>query len=124
RAFAARHPQALELSFSNDAPLASGPTRLWLSQGSGGGGNGNGGAAASAGVEALIEAALGQGRALLLQGDFPQAVLSTRNALGAVRGRRGEFVARLALARLCLEGGKPELAQAQLVRLEADCERF
>jgi len=124
-AFVARNQQVLDLSFSNDAPLASGPARLWLSQAQGGGGGAGGNGAGPASIEQVIEGALGEARQLLLSGEFAGAVESVSQALeGAHRGRRGDFVSRLALARLCLEGGKPAMALAQLNRLQQDCDRF
>ncbi len=123
QAFVDRHPSILDLSFSNDAPLASGPTRLWLTQASSAGGGANGDGAAP-GVEQVMEAALGQGRVLLLQGEFAKAVAVVREVLDELPGRRGDFLSRLAMARLCLEGGKPSLALSQLKRLQGECDKY
>ncbi|HBP23655.1 MAG TPA: hypothetical protein DEA08_38495, partial [Planctomycetes bacterium] len=121
RAFAASHPAALELRFSNDAPLASGPTKLWLSSSGGGGGEGGDGAG---GVEGKLLAALGEARQQVLSGELGPAVETVRGALNGARGRRADFLLGLTLARLCLDGGRPELARSQLDRLASDCERY
>lgn len=114
-----RHPSLPETQFKNGLPVLSPQGRLWLksvlkSEGGGGG---------EAGPDPVSDA-LGKARDTLLSGGLGEAIpalLSEAN--GHASGARGRFRLRLAQARLCLEGGRPELARAQLIGLDAERER-
>ncbi len=111
--FIRRLPEATELKFANGTPFAQ-PETIKLLEGlaaSSGGeakSSGGGGAEDEAFVE-TIRAAKKLGKKKL-----PKAIALLQEAIGRTGERRGQFLWRLELARLCLEAGKMELAVPQL----------
>ncbi len=111
-------PTLLEVKFADGTPMASEATRLWIlhelvalpEKGKGPGGG--------------LETALTEARKLLARKDFAGGTAliekETRNAVT----RRDRFVAKLALARLCVEGGRGDLALPQLEGLDEEARKF
>jgi type VI secretion system protein VasJ len=113
-------PGMLDLKFADGTPLAGEATRLWIlnelgalpSKGmSGGGGR-------------PTEAALAEARKLAARKEFPKATAVVQKALMGLVSRRDRFAGRLDLARLCLEGGHPELARPLLEALDQESRAF
>ena len=114
-----RHPGLAETSFKNGIHVLSPQGRLWLKSNLK-----SGQGAGSEGGSDPLTAALGAARDQLLSGGLPEAIQTLGERLGAGSGARDRFRIRLAQARLCLEGGRPEFARAQLIGLDQERERF
>jgi len=114
-----RHPALLEANFKNGYPVASGGCRIWLSSHMSSGGGGGASDDASDPSGALEEA-----RALLLQGGLADAVRTLEAGLSEQRSRRGRFRWAMAVAQLCLDGDKAELASFRLRSLQDELERY
>ncbi|MEZ6186375.1 MAG: type VI secretion system domain-containing protein [Planctomycetota bacterium] len=113
-----RHPALLETNFSNGYAVASGACRIWLnSHMSKGGGGASDDPSDPAG-------ALEEARGLLLQGGLADAVRKLEAGLAEQRSRRGRFRWALAVAQLCLDGDKAELASFRLRSLESELEQY
>ncbi|MCO5169788.1 MAG: type VI secretion system protein TssA [Planctomycetes bacterium] len=118
-ALARRLPQLPELTFKNGVPLLGPKGRAWLKgQLAGGGGGANGAVAADP-----LDAALARAREKLADGGLAAAVEALGDPAPSRAGARGRFRARLALARLCLEAGRADLAAGQLEGLDAERQR-
>jgi len=113
-------PELLDLKFADGTPLAGETARLWIlnelgalpSKGmSGGGGRPS-------------EAALAEARKLAARKEFPKAAALVQKSLLGLVGRRDRFAGRLDLSKLCLEGGRPELARPLLEALDQESRAF
>lgn len=113
-------PALLDLKFADGTPLAGEATRLWIlnelgalpSKGmSGGGGR-------------PTEAALAEARKLAARKEFPKAAAVVQKSLAGLAGRRDRFAGRLDLAKLCLEGGRADLARPLLESLDQESRAF
>lgn len=118
-ALARRLPQLAELQFKNGVPLLGPKGRAWLKGQLAGGGGGSSGAAAAD----PLDAALARAREKLADGGLAAAVEALGDPAPSRAGARGRFRARLALARLCLEAGRADLAAGQLEGLDAERQR-
>ena len=112
-ALARRLPGVLTLRFADGRPLASEEARLWLR---------HEGEGEAAGGDAT-EAALAEARKLLARKAFHEATALLLKRHRALSGPRERFVCRLALAKLCLEGGRADLALPQLEALDEEARR-
>jgi type VI secretion system protein VasJ len=120
-----RLPDLAKLKFANGTPFASSDTVMWLESDvqSRLGGAGEGGSPAPTGggdnaPEGLAETT-GDARRLASGGNLPQAIRMMQEGISSTGDRRGQFLWRLGLARLCLDSGKPALATPHLEELEA-----
>ncbi|MCA8925074.1 MAG: type VI secretion system domain-containing protein, partial [Planctomycetes bacterium] len=114
-----RHPALLETNFSNGYPVASGACRIWVRSHMSTGGGGGSSEDPSDPTGALEEA-----RGMLLQGALADAVRTLEAGLAEQRSRRGRFRWAMAVAQLCLDGDKAELASFRLRSLERELEQF
>lgn len=118
-AFVRRIPAMLELKFQDGVPMASEATRMWLlhevSGPSSGGSNGK----ASA-----LDTAVSEARKLIARKQFADATGLVLKELEKAAHRRDRFLCRLGLAKLCVEGGRPELALPQLLALDEEARKF
>lgn len=125
-----RLPDLTKLKFANGAPFASSDTVMWLDSDVksrlGEAGEGRGAMVPVGGgdnaPEGLAEKT-GDARRLASGGNLPQAIRLMQEGMAATGERRGQFLWRLALARLCLDSGKPTLASPLLEELEALIQR-
>ncbi len=111
-----RAPTLPNLAFSDGTPLADGQTKMWLESavlsalgGEGGGGGGGSGAGPSPLDEPLAEA-----RGLAVKGQLGEAITVISKAAAAAPSPADRFRGQLALAQLCLQSGKFDVARAQL----------
>jgi len=107
-------PGLLELRFADGSPVASEGAQVWMRN------EVAGGAAPQAGMEKT----LAEARKLVARKQFPDAVALVVKELEKVSDRRGRFVSRLQLAKLCLEAGKADLALLQLEGLDEEARKF
>jgi len=118
-AFARRLPGLLEVKFQGNIPVASEATRMWLlhevSAGTGGG---------SGGKTSALDTALTEARKLIARKQFAEATGLVLKELDKSAHRRDRFLCRLGLAKLCLEGGRIELALPQLLALDEEARKF
>ena len=116
---ARRVPEILDLRFANGTPMAGEAARLWIV-------NELGTAAqkGTAGAGRPSEAALGEARKLAARKEFDKAAGMLQKILQGLTSRRDRFAGRLDLAKLCLEGGRPELARPQLEALDQETRQF
>jgi type VI secretion system protein VasJ len=111
-------PELLELKFADGTPMAGEPARLWALYELGAlGGTG----AAGAGD---LEAAVAEARKLVARKKFPEAAALLQKELRGAVNRRDRFLAKLALARLCAEAGRGDLALPQLEGLDEEARKF
>jgi len=111
----------VDLKFADGTPLAGEAARLWIlnelgalpAKGAAGGGGGR-----------PTEAVLPEARKLAARKEFDRAAALVQKALQGALSRRDRFAARLDLARLCLEGGRPELARPVLEALDQEARTF
>jgi type VI secretion system protein VasJ len=124
----ARLPGLAQLKFADGTPVASGDTVMWLenevephlSKG------GEAGAPKIGGGDNLPEGftdTTGEARRLAGKGQLPQAIRLLQEGILSTGDHRGQFLWRLALARLCLDANQPVLATPHLEELEAWIER-
>jgi len=114
--FFKRLPEAAELKFANGTPFASPETVNVLGQlaaQSGGGGGGAPSSGGDGGNDALTESSR-EARKLVGKKKLPQAIKILQEGLGQTGEKRGQFLWRLELARICLEAGEVKLAVPQL----------
>ncbi|MEM1032824.1 MAG: type VI secretion system domain-containing protein, partial [Myxococcota bacterium] len=114
-------PTMTKLSFSDGTPFADGQTQMWiesevtpvLAAGDGGGGGGP----ASALDEPLKEA-----KGLAMKGELGNALELVATAAASAPTPAERFRGRLALAQLCLSGGRHEIAKSALSGLAVEIE--
>ena len=114
-----RLPGLAELSFDNGVPFADGETRTWIQSVVLPAGEGGAAQAADPREEVFQEA-----RKLAAKGRWPQALSLFQESLNATGPRRERFLWKLSRARLCMEGGKPELALPQFQALDEEVRRL
>ncbi|MFN0136684.1 MAG: type VI secretion system protein TssA [Phycisphaerae bacterium] len=113
-----RMPALFNVTYKGGIPFADGATKAWVdelagSMGGGGGGGGRGGPADA------IEAAIGEARKMLSESKTGEAVQRLSAQVDMSGSRRGQFRAQLALAELCLDLGRVNLAISMLEGLES-----
>jgi type VI secretion system protein VasJ len=112
-----RLPGLLDVKFADGSPLASPSAALWIRHElSAGGGNGT--------SKDAVDAALAEARTLMARNAFGDATGLVLKRFGSLSSRRDRFRCRLALAKLCLEGGRPELALPQLESLDEEARKL
>ncbi|MBD3298660.1 MAG: type VI secretion system protein TssA [candidate division Zixibacteria bacterium] len=122
-ALVSRFPELPKLKFANDSPLASPDTETWLEKdvlprmSSGDGAPSSGGDSESNEPEELAEKSA-DARRLAGGGNLPQAIRIMQEGMASTGERRGQFLWRLGLAKLCLDSGQPLLATPHLEELE------
>ncbi len=115
-----RVPELLDLRFAGGVPMAGEAARLWIVSELGA--QASKAAAGSGGRP--MEGALAEARKLAARKEFDKAVGILQKLLQGLSTRRERFAGRLDLAKLCLEGGRPELARPQLEALDQEARRF
>jgi type VI secretion system protein VasJ len=129
RALVQRLPELPSLAFAGGQPLAGDATRSWIAEtvlaapgGGGGGGRSSGGLQLSADggePEGLTEARE-QAASLAAENRLAEAVrLFEAGAARAIRARE-RAAWKVAVARLCADSGRPDVALAQLEALQDD----
>jgi len=114
--FVKRLPEAVDMKFANGTPFASPETMTLLEQIAAQSGGGSGSAPSSSGDgcnEALAEAAK-QARKLAGKKKLPQALKVLQDGIAQTGEKRGQFLWRLEMARICLDAGEVRLAVPQL----------
>ncbi len=114
-------PELLDLKFTDGTPLAGEAARLWIlnelgalaQKGMSGGGGGR-----------PSEAALAEARKLAARRGFPKGTALVQKCVQGLTSRRDRFAGRLDLAKLCLEGGRPELARPLIEALDQETRAF
>lgn len=122
-ALVSRFPELPKLKFANNAPLASPETEMWLEKDvlprmSGGEGVSSGGGAAPSDEPEDLAEKTADARRLASGGNLPQAIRIMQEGISSTGERRGQFLWRLGLAKLCLDSGQPLLAAPHLEELE------
>lgn len=118
-----RLPELPTLKFANGAPFASGETQMWIDndvKARLAGQVGDGGGAAIGrddGPEGLKDSTK-DARRLASSGRLQEAIKLMQEGLARTGDQRGQFLWRLALAKMCLDAGQPLLAAPQLEDLE------
>jgi len=114
-----RVPALLDLRFASGTPMAGEAARLWIlnelvalpQKGAAGGGRPS-------------EAALAEARKLAARKEFEKAAAMLQKVLQGLTNRRDRFAGRLDLSKLCLEGGRAELARPLLEALDQESRGF
>jgi type VI secretion system protein VasJ len=124
-----RLPGLPDLRFADGTPLADAATKAWITDEILAAGPGaaprDARTDAAAGKDGMdLEAAIAEARRLQGSGNLQKAVGLFKEGVARASKRRQRFLWRLALAKLCLEAGKPQLALPQLVSLDEDIGRF
>jgi type VI secretion system protein VasJ len=109
-------PGLLDLKFADGQPIASDATKVWIQD--------EAAAGSQPAAVSGLEGAIAEARKLLARKQFNEAVGLVLRELHKVADRRSRFVIRLQLARLCQEGGKPDLALPQLEALDEEARRL
>ena len=125
-AFVARVPSVPDLAFSDGTPFAETGTKAWLGEEAkrfGGASGPSAGAAAASAEDEEIAKRLAEAQQMVSEGKMADG-LGVASAL-ASRGAdaRTRFRAQLSVARMALEGSKPELARPMLESLLEDIQR-
>ncbi len=117
-----------ELRFSDDTPLCSGETKLWIESVASAkkpeGGGGSAASAGSAGSNGLLTQALEKARKLTSSGKIREAILELQTGQSACTQRRDRFLWKFRIAELCLDAQRVTLAAPLLEELFAEIERF
>jgi type VI secretion system protein VasJ len=114
-AFVRRIPKLMDCKFSDGTPLAGPSASTWiLNELAPFAGKAAGGTA---------QGALGEARKLLARKQFADATKIMIRELEKLSGRRDRFLCRLGLAKICIEGGKPDLALPQLLALDEEARK-
>lgn len=114
-------PSLVDLKFADGTPLAGEAARLWVLNelgalpGKGGVGGGGG---------RPTEAVLPEARKLAARKEFDRAAALMQKAMQGATSRRDRFAARLDMAKLCLEGGRADLARPLLEALDEESRAF
>jgi type VI secretion system protein VasJ len=111
-------PGLLEVKFADGTPMAGEAARLWIQHELGALPGGPAGAATG------LDAVLAEARKLVARKNFPEAAGLLQKEIRSAPQRRDRFLARLALARLCAEAGRPEMALPQLEGLDEETRKF
>ena len=112
-----RLPALLDLKFSDGTPLASPAAALWIRHELAAAGSN--GAAKDA-----VDATLAEARGLVARNAFGDATQLVLKRFSSLSSRRDRFRCRLALAQLCLEGGRADLAIPQLESLDEEARKL
>jgi type VI secretion system protein VasJ len=111
-----RLPGLMDLKFSDGTPLAGPAAALWIRHEL---------SAAPAGTgRDPVDAALAEARALVARNSFGDATQLVLKRFQSLSSRRDRFRCRLALASLCLEGGRSDLAIPQLESLDEEARKL
>jgi type VI secretion system protein VasJ len=97
-------------------PLASKATRVWLAN--------EVVRAEGAAADGASESPGGEARKLVARGKLGDAMRLLTQRIDATASRRGRFVLRLDLARLCIDAGRLDLAVPQLEQLDKEVTHF
>jgi len=108
-----RLPKLMDCKFADGTPLAGTAARTWIL-------NELAPFPASGGRSGGADDALAEARKLLARKQFVEATRLILKELDRLTTRRDRFLCRLGLAKLCVEGGKPELALPQLLALDEE----
>lgn len=110
-------PTLLEIKFADGTPMASEATRLWIlhelsalpekAKAAGG-----------------LETAVAEARKLVARKNFREAAALLEKEVRSAATRRDRFVARLAVARLCADAGRSDLALPQLEGLDEEARKL
>lgn len=124
----ARLPGLINLSFAGGIPFVSNETKVWLTsevQPRVGGmeQSRNAGLVADDNVPAGFAEVVSDARQLAARGKLAEAVKLYQDGIAATGQKRGQFLWRLGLARLCLDAGKVALAAPQLEELEKEIQQ-
>jgi len=112
-------PTLLDIKFADGTPMASEGTRLWiLHELSALPEKGKAGAAGG------LETAVTEARKLIARKNFREGTALLEKEMRSALTRRERFVVKLALARLCVEGGRSDLALPQLEGLDEEARKF
>jgi type VI secretion system protein VasJ len=111
-------PTLLDIKFADGTPMASEGTRLWILHELSA--IPEKGKAAAGGLETAVTEA----RKLLARKNFREGTALLEKEMRSAMTRRERFVAKLALARLCVEGGRSDLALPQLEGLDEEARKF
>jgi len=112
--FFKRLPEAAELKFANGTPFASPETVDLLGQLAAQSGGGGAPVSADDGCDNALTDAARKARKLAGKKKLPQAIKILQEGIGQTGEKRGQFLWRLELARICLEAGEVKLAVPQL----------
>ncbi|MBN2194441.1 MAG: type VI secretion system protein TssA [Polyangiaceae bacterium] len=124
--FLERFPAIPDLAFADGTPFANPATRAWLKEETTkhAGGSGGGGSSRLSEEDEEIAKRFAEAKDLVAKGKVADglalgAQLATRGADGRMR-----FRSRLTVAKLALQGSKPEVARPLFRALQAECERY
>ncbi|HEX5053717.1 MAG TPA: type VI secretion system protein TssA [Planctomycetota bacterium] len=109
-----RCPTLAEASNGEGQPLAAKATRVWLANE----------VVPAAGGQAEQASVGSEARKLVARGKLGEAMRLMTGRIDATASRRGRFVLRLDLARLCIEAGRLDLAVPQLEQLDKEVTHF
>ena len=110
-----RLPALLDLKFSDGTPLASPAAALWIRHELAGQ-NGT--------SKDAVDATLAEARGLVARNAFGDATQLVLKRFASLSSKRDRFRCRLALAKLCLEGGRADLAVPQLESLDEEARKL
>jgi type VI secretion system protein VasJ len=110
-----RLPGLLDLKFADGTPLASPATALWIRHELAG---------SNGPSKDVVDEALAEARALVARNAFADATQLVLKRFSSLSTRRDRFRCRLALANLCLEGGRADLAIPQLESLDEEARKL
>jgi type VI secretion system protein VasJ len=119
-----RLPNLPQLKFNDGTPLASAETTAWLEKevmpqlASGGGGGGGVSGSGGNNVPEGFDETTGEARQLVRKGQLPAAIRLLQEGMASTGEKRGQFLWRLGLAKLCLDANQPVLATPHLEALE------
>ncbi len=127
--FVHRIPEVLDLKFNDDTPLADPRTRSWIetevlpgdpSKSKAGQRRDIAGGEDNQELDKVYTEALG----LAGNGKLQEAVTLFKKGIAKASRQRQRFLWRLRLAKVCMQSGKPQLAQPQLESLDEEVGRF
>ncbi len=113
-----------ELRFSDDTPLCSGETKLWIESAASSKKTNCGGGAATGAGNGLLTEALEKARKLTSSGKIREAILELQTGQLVCTQRRDRFLWKFRIAELCLDAQRVTLAAPLLEELFAEVERF
>jgi type VI secretion system protein VasJ len=113
--FVKRLPEAVELKFANGTPFASPETMALLEQiAAQSGGGGSAPSSSDQGGDDVLAESARKARKLAGKKKLPQAIKILQDGIAQTGEKRGQFLWRLEMARVCLEAGEVRLAVPQL----------